>query len=287
MIRRIRKRIYRVSDFFKEFAWITWLSIPLPNWLLPQQKRVPVVASLTSYPPRINQAWISIETLLRQTVRPSNVVLVLYHEDFPDKQLPRRLKRQVNRGLQILWVPRDGKSFDKLLPVRQLFPDQAIMTFDDDKFFPKNLVELLLRAGEKSPGAIIGARGWKITPSEGQDVIQYGIGWRRVEASEEGLDLFTPGGNGCLYPVGSLHEMVDSLDAALQICPTADDIWIWAAAVKNQTPFVCLGLPAHRTVSRQRRTAALSDLNEQGNIPQFQRALDYFDIRDLVVSRYA
>ena len=269
---------YRISDWLKENLLIVWLWLPLGR-KSNTRETVPVIASLTTYPPRIGKAWMAIETLLRQSVTPLHLVLVLNLEEFPAKKLPRRIRQQTARGLEIVWAARNGRSHDKLIPVRSTFPGHTIVTFDDDKFFPLGLLEKLVAVSTENPGALVGARGWVIRRASGQKSVHFGKGWTRAEPNETGHHLLTPGGNGCLYPYDSLHPLVDDLDEALTHCPTADDIWFWAAAQKNKSKLVCLGLPAHRPVSALKEGPALSNVNSRENESQFQKALDYFGIR--------
>ena len=49
------------------------------------------IVSITSFPARINEIWITIETLLRQSFKPDKIILWLGEEQFPDKQLPESL----------------------------------------------------------------------------------------------------------------------------------------------------------------------------------------------------
>lgn len=76
-----------------------------------------LVVSFTSFPARIEDAWIAADSLMRQDVPPDAVVLVLSQEEFPDQEVPRSLRLMQRRGLEILWVDRDLRSFKKLLPV--------------------------------------------------------------------------------------------------------------------------------------------------------------------------
>ena len=274
--------VYRFSDAVKEFVLVLWLWLPL-GFLIRHQRTVPVIASLTTYPPRIARSWLAIETLLRQSAKPRHLVLVLNTEEFPSKELPPRIHRQTKRGLEVLWVPRNGRSHDKLIPVRAAYPKEIIVTFDDDKFFPRNLLNDLVTASERHPRHIVGARGWVIRRDGKGTDIHFGQGWTRATPGMVGSYLLTPGGNGCLYPPGSLSSMVDDLDAALSICPAADDIWFWGAIQKNSSPILCLGMPPHRPVSLLKGGPALSSIEPFKEDLQFQRALDHYGIRDQIL----
>lgn len=277
-MRALLRLAYRISDRLKETLLVLWLSLPV-GFLYRATQSFPVIASLTTYPPRISKSWMAIETLLRQSMKPEKLLLVLNLEEFPSRKLPRRIERQTRRGLEILWVERNGRSHDKLIPVRAAFPGSTIVTFDDDKFFPRNLLEELIHASKRNEGKVIGARGWEIRYSQDNTDIRFGKGWTRAAPDSEGRHLFLPGGNGCLYPYESPHTSVDSIDDALRVCPTADDIWFWGALQKNASGMVCLGLPPHRPVSALKAGPALSALGGEENERQFSDSLDFFGIR--------
>ena len=271
---------FRMSSQIKEHLFRFWLAVPeLRFWR--SRPRVPLIVAMTSYPGRAQKAWIAVETLLRQTVAPEKLILVLNEEEFPNRVIPRRLSRRLRRGLQIMWLEKNGKSFDKLLPVRAEFPTRTIVTVDDDKYFPRTLLASLFEASKSHPGVIIGARGWKIQQSSSGE-IHYGDNWVRAHPGDLGYALLTPGGNGCLYPPFSLDDSVDRYPDAQKVCPSADDIWFWGAAMKKQTPFFCLGMRPHRPITHSSEAGALSSVNKKLNDVQFQAALDFFSIREFL-----
>jgi hypothetical protein len=272
---RLPSVVYTITDQLRE-SLIT-LRLALPHWRA-VAKSAPVsgvVLGMTSYPARIRSAWKAVETLLRQDVSGIPVILVLSEDEFPDRVIPRRLRAQRKRGLQVLWTKRNGRSFDKLLPIRQEFPGATIITVDDDKYFPPTLVSELLGAHQKHPNHIIGSRGWRVLPAEDTGAVSFGTGWVRSQPGDKGRGLHVPGGNGCLYPPDSLATIVDDLDLALDLCPTTDDIWFWAAAHLKKTPFYCLGMPPHRPIGSQEDTPALSDVNQHHEQHQFERVLKH------------
>jgi hypothetical protein len=66
-----------------------------------------VIVSLTSFPARIAGVELTIASILRQSVQPEHVVLVVSEEEFPGRILPERLLRRQGRGLEILWTERN------------------------------------------------------------------------------------------------------------------------------------------------------------------------------------
>ena len=64
-----------------------------------------LIVSLTSFPARIDQAWIPIERTLRGDLTPDLVVLVLAEDEFPGRVLPSPILRLARRGLQVASLP--------------------------------------------------------------------------------------------------------------------------------------------------------------------------------------
>ena len=51
---------------------------------LNQEKPNHFMVSMTSYPPRIHEAWLGVQSILRQKFKPDRVVLYLAEDEFPD-----------------------------------------------------------------------------------------------------------------------------------------------------------------------------------------------------------
>lgn len=231
-----------------------------------------VVVSMKSYPARIRHAWLAIESLFRQDCIGYIVVLVLVDSQFPGKRVPRSITKLAKRGLTILWVQEDGKSFDHLWPAYRAYPNASIISVDDDKFFPSNLVSNLVKHSKSSPGKIIGARGWEIIAHEGR--VAFGAGWLRAGLQTPPQRLFMPPGNGSLYPPGSLPKETGNYELMREICPNADDVWYWAMARMAAVHSLCLGLPPHRPIWKQSKTPALADMDP--GPAEFTRVLAHF-----------
>lgn len=267
-----------MTDSLREVWLLARLLTPEVNKSL-VRPTLPMVVSMTSFPQRLGLAWISIETILRQSVLPQSFFLVLSVEEFEDRKVPFLIRRQTRRGLKILWVDKNGRSYDKLLPVLKRFPSLPVVTVDDDKYFPPTLLSQLWTSHKAFPNSIVGARGWRIRRGEDSQV-RFGEGWERLNSLSVGHDLHLPGGNGNLYPPESLDPGVYRVNQAIAICPTTDDIWFWAHAFKHETHFVCLGLPAFRPVKFLRSTPSLSQENVSGENEQFEAVIAHLNVKE-------
>lgn len=71
------------------------------------KRKQKIVVSLTSYPARIDTVWLTIETLLRQSMKPDELILWLADEQFPSKDLlPKKLISQTKEDCKLNFVIR-------------------------------------------------------------------------------------------------------------------------------------------------------------------------------------
>jgi hypothetical protein len=241
--------------------------------------KLPVIVSLTSFPARINHAWIPIETMFQQDHPPSKVVLVLSEEEFPTKALPSRILQQRKRGLEIIWTKHNIRSYKKLLPTRMRYPDANIVTIDDDIFYEPWRLSQLMKAASDRPGAIIGHRGWEIVINNGQ-LTPY-VKWPAAAQTTNTGRIFLTSGGGTLYPPNPLLlDLLLDIDLAQRLCPTGDDIWFWAVAFKAGIPMYCLGNNGLRNIRRLRGSPTLMKTNRfhVKNDEQLNAVINYFGL---------
>jgi len=242
-------------------------------------ERSRIVVALTSFPARIDSAWISIESLLHQDIRPRKVILVLAEEEFPQRRLPFMIRAQQKRGLEVLWVHENLKSYKKLLPVVIEYPDYFIFTADDDVYYEPWRLRLLWEAQIKRPGFIIGHRGKQILLDD-NGLSPYNDFPDANLLTPNNLCLLT-GVGGVLYPPHFLKsEVLCNTRLALNLCPTSDDIWFWAVARYSNVSVLCLGTSTLNTVRLLRGSQALNWVNVYGgeNDAQLRRTIDHFNL---------
>lgn len=238
-----------------------------------------LIVSLTSYPARIESVWITIESIFQQDYKPWKVVLVLAEEEFPGREIPETLDQQVKRGLEIIWTDRNTRSYKKLLPTRQKYPEAIIVTVDDDIIYEPWRLSRLVAATKKHPKAIIGHRGWEIT-IQNNKLRPYATWPAAQEETKEGRVLLT-GVGGILYPPHSLNtSILFDIESALCLAPTADDLWFWAVATMSKTRSYCLGHEKHTQISPGDHENELSTINVAGgkNDEQLIKIVDVYNL---------
>jgi len=231
-----------------------------------------LVVCMTTYPARVRYSWLALESLFRQTDKNFHPVLVLASGQFPSRKIPRMLRKLEQKGLEIIWVERDGRSFDHLWPAYVKYPSCAVISVDDDKFFDSDMVGTLRKEHLRRPDHIVGWRGWRMAPLNGE--VLFSEGWSRATTGTKSKELFMPPGNGSLYPPGSLPEVTGDAELRNSLCPNADDVWYWAMARLAGTESYCLARSNHRAIWRQSRTDSLFRLNPGPE--EFSKVLQYF-----------
>ena len=108
-----------------------------------------VIVSLTSFPERMYDIHYCLYSLLTQELKPKKVILWLAEEQFPNKE--------EDNGLSIKWC-NDIKAYKKLIPALKAYPNDYIVTADDDLFYPKNWLKEIWQTHKEYPGTIISSR---------------------------------------------------------------------------------------------------------------------------------
>ncbi len=196
-----------------------------------------LIVTLTSYPERIEQLEWTLRSLWAQTLQPNRVILNLATTQFPGGKddLPAGVRRFLPCGLEV-YFDEDWRSFKKLVPTWQRFPDALLVTADDDIYYPPRWLQFLRKSLEKHPEAIQINRAHLIT-FDGDQLMPC-LSWRQCLAGEwpDSVRNFPTTGGGVLFPPGTLHSDFTQDELFTALCPEADDIWVWAMAVLAGTP---------------------------------------------------
>lgn len=229
-----------IEDYFNLYVVNSYKKYPKNMLGISKKKRKQkIIVSLTSYPKRINTLWITIETLLRQSMKPDEIILWLAKDQFDGiESLPKKLQEQQHRGLTIKFCD-DLRSHKKYYYAMQEYPDDIVILFDDDMFYPYDTIKKLWDLHKKHPKDICCITTQIMEPS----FESMPSGWRnpaineKIENSDK-AQIFT--GSGSLFVPGSLSEEIFQKDLLLKICPYADDLWITFMAYRAKTRITSL-----------------------------------------------
>ena len=212
------------------------ISKEIENFETDDMNSTAIIVSMTSYPERMSDIHFTIYSLLNQTYKPNKVILWLATEQFPqhEKDIPKNVLNLKKYGLVIKWCE-DIKSYKKLIPSLKEYPNQYIVTADDDIYYHRNWLENIWKQHKKYPNTIISSRSRKIIFDENNDFCKYGQ-WKLSTHEEKPSYLnFPTNGAGTLFCSELLSEEVFNQELFMEICATSDDIWFWAMMVLNKT----------------------------------------------------
>lgn len=95
------------------------------------------IISLTTYSKRIFNIPTVLDTIFNQTHKPDFVVLNLAYDEI----IPIEVQAYIeSRPIEVNRVP-DTKVFKKLIPTLKKYPNDVVISIDDDWLYPENMVE--------------------------------------------------------------------------------------------------------------------------------------------------
>src|SRR5690606_17623225 len=174
----------------------------------------------------------SIRSILNQTQRPKKIILWLGKEQFleGEETLPTVLLELKPLGLEIEFCD-DIKAHKKYFFAFQKYPDNLIVTVDDDVIYPNNLLEVLMETHLKYPNSVIANRV-RLMELEGANFKPH-RGWKINElgAQNPSKNLFSTGVGGVLYQPQFFPKSFFDIEGIKQTNCSADDIWLKAGQV--------------------------------------------------------
>ena len=101
--------------------------------------------SFTSWEKRINNCKHTVDLMSSQTLKPTKIILNLAEEEFPNKEndLPKDLVAEAKNNplFEIYWVKENTTVWKKILPTMNRFPNDLVLSIDDDIEYPDNYIE--------------------------------------------------------------------------------------------------------------------------------------------------
>lgn len=197
-----------------------------------------VIVSMTTFPAAIKYAHRSILSLLKSKVRPHKLILYVTESEFDDFKELNEIKRlsEIYPHFEVRNYPFNIRSYRKLIPALADFPNDIIITVDDDVDYHPDMIGSLITHHHKYPNAIFAHRAKRIEPNKPYKKWKkyrwYHFLFKKFYHSP--LNIPT-GVGGVLYPPNSLKKEFIDAELFTQIAPTTDDIWFWAAATANGT----------------------------------------------------
>ena len=245
------------------------------------------VISLTSYGKRIeNTLPFALYSLLTQTITPKKIAVYLARDEWNDEKLPPILKKLQSAGVEFNYCP-DLRSYKKLIPALQQYPNNPIITVDDDFYYNPQLLEWISEAYAKSDRkTVLGHWGCIPQKSDGK-YLPYNE-WKECKFATADSPISFFGGAGTCYPPHVFDGEILKSDVFLSLCPTADDIWFWAMEERQGIPrkyISPMGYGYHQSVNRVYDynvggddCLTLSNVINGDNNLQLRNVVDYYKL---------
>lgn len=269
------------------YKWIVDFKVLRVPTLIKTKREVGnrIIVSMTSYGRRIssNVVYYSLVSVLRQSVQPDKVILWIDQTKWSEENLSKKLKSLIPKGVEFKYC-KDIRSYTKLIPALQEYPNDIIITFDDDIIYPRNTIEQLYEEYQKHPDAICCLNPLKVQvingiPGKYEKWIEF------LKPVENIVMVFPCGVEGVLYPPHSLSEEVNDENLFKSLCPIADDIWFWFCSCLNNTRHI--GIRKKKSsysfdalYQYFHQGSALTHTNrfEHANDKQFKDLFEYFGV---------
>lgn len=207
----------------------TYLQKTSKRYVLSEEKREKkIIVSFTSFPARMDYVWIIFECLVRQTVKPDEVILYLSKEQFPTMDsLPMHLIEQTKRGLTIQLCEGDLRSHKKYHYAFRDYPDDFVITVDDDLFYEPAMIENLMKKHKEFPVDVIANKTRYIKCDNDGNLCSYNT-WVYTNVTGGDNHNVQIGVGGVLYQPKLMYKDILNWKLAKELCYNADDMWLFA-----------------------------------------------------------
>jgi len=185
-----------------------------------------LIVSLTSYGERISDTLpYTLYSLLQQSRKPNRIVVWIDNVNWNKENLPPILHKLEELGVEFFFVE-DIRSYKKLIPALKQFPDNVIITVDDDLYYNPKTVEWLVDAYQASDKrTVFGTWAYQPKVMSGH-YLPYSL-WKDKDIRSEKEEYSLIGCGGILYPPHIFDGEILKQELFMKMAPTADDLWFW------------------------------------------------------------
>ncbi|MCL2064741.1 MAG: glycosyltransferase [Candidatus Cloacimonetes bacterium] len=239
------------------------------------------ILSLTSHQLRFSTLDICLHSLFLQTEEPDKVILYL-DRDAKYQQLTKETLDLQNRGLEIVITDNYIGPHTKYHYAMRQFPDDIVITVDDDVLYKNTLIADLKMSYKNFPNAVSAIRTHKMILRPDGNLDKY-ANWNleHTQILNPSLHLFATGVGGVLYPPRCMNDEVFNVKVLKKFCLYADDIWLKTMQLLSGTPTVYAGTfhYALETISNTQDCALYKyNLHGGGNDDCIAKLVNYYGI---------
>lgn len=244
------------------------------------------VVSLTTFEPRWDRVYYTIESIGAGTLKPCRLLLWVAPSVL-NMGMPEALVRLQKRGLEILTCEDIGPHKKYFPAVNLIAPERNLVTADDDVLYPLDWLECLVNAATKFPGCVLAHRARTIAFTPEDKLAPYAK-WSHCRNSEPSQLHIAVGIGGVLHPPDMQEALRQAGDAFRERCPRADDIWLKVVALRNGMPIaqVAEGSPFLIEVPGMRESGlARHNVGQGGNDLQIRMTFMATDVAAMLKAR--
>ncbi len=240
-----------------------------------------IIVSFTSYPKRIHTVHKVLDSIIGQTVLPDKIVLYLSSSEFKEFGCLPDFSKYTKYGFEIHWNEENLKSHKKWFYAFQEYPNDIVVTIDDDILYKNTALEILLKYHTLFPECVVARNAAVITSDKGDWVAPYEM-WCSSSVDYVGaprMDLCAIGNGGILYPVHLFKtNEVFSVDVFMEKSRYADDLWMKVMEVYSGIPTVLAERRWDDVVLTEHQTTCLfqSYNKDGGNDKQLKALLQWY-----------
>jgi hypothetical protein len=241
-----------------------------------------LIVSLTSYPPRFAKLHLTVKTLLNQSIRPDKILLWVAESDF--QYLPAEiLLLSKHYDDFLIKCCRELRSFKKLIPSLNLYPESFLVIADDDAYYPYDWLEQLV-SNYTGKNQVIAHRVHKVAYTQ-SSILPYREWTKNIVGTIDDV-LMATGVGGVLYPPGCFDKTVLDEKLFMELCPTTDDIWFFWMSRINGFETVGTGKYLNTVCWIGTHDSGLAQLNvdNHGNDKSLANMVDYFGFNVLLAT---
>lgn len=202
------------------------------------QKQPQIIVSLTSYPKRFPMIGLCLKSLCLQSVRPNHIIVWL-GSDSGENEVNKLRVQYSQYGVEIRWDnEKNLYSHKKYYYALQEFPDDIIITADDDLIYPRDWVESLLKSYKKNPECVSARRVHQIAWQQDGSPKAYSKWIGEIRAEKPSHNLLATTGAGTLFPPRCFDKECFDSGVFMHYASTADDIWLKVMAILSNRKIV-------------------------------------------------
>lgn len=159
-----------------------------------------IIVSLTTWSKRIGNIPVVLDTIINQTRQPDLVVLNLAY----DEMVPDSVQHYIDSNNIEINRVEDTKVYKKLIPTLKKYPDDCVISIDDDWLYPNNMIADFINIHKQHPDF----------PISGNTVVLFGMQCHCGCASLQ---------KACYF-----GDFIDSIDnGVIQNCPSDDIVYTY------------------------------------------------------------